>query len=128
MAQVQPCERDDRGRTSETGSVKDTNTTAFRFNAHAPEFVPRSQAHHLSDLSSYYYPCFQFFDGGTSGGPDWLFGGDPDPGFFMHSGSSATVAFPGNCSRNLLSHDLQQKIVKQVPHLTITMKSVFGSS
>ncbi|PKI47480.1 la-related protein 6C [Punica granatum] len=129
MAQAQPCERDQG--ISETGSsIKDTSTCAvsFKFNAQAPEFVPRSSQATLPDLSAYYYPCFQFFSSET-GGSDWLFVGDTtDSGFLIHGGASAGTAVPANCSRNVLGDHLQQKIVKQVEYLFSDMSLLANDS
>ncbi|KAL5705114.1 hypothetical protein ACHQM5_023457 [Ranunculus cassubicifolius] len=85
-----------------------------KLNVHAPEFVPRSQPPQVTPpVSGYYYPCFHFLGGSGSGatGSNWLYvGGDQDPVQFF---TNSNIAMP-NYSKNFLSDDLRQKIVKQV--------------
>lgn len=128
----------------EGGGSSGTQATAFKFNAQAPEFVPRSHttapAPQVSPISGYFYPCFHYNGGciggcGGSGGTgvgsqssDWIYvgGGDPtaqhqhvhDPAAAFYITNPA-VQFPANqnsssSSKNLLSDDLRLKIVKQV--------------
>ncbi|KAK4788337.1 hypothetical protein SAY86_019656 [Trapa natans] len=125
MAQAQPCERD-RGVSDmdAAAAAKERSNAVFKFNAQAPEFVPRSSQSHLPDLSAYYYPCFQFFDSGASGS-DWLYVGDLDPGLLIHGGASDV---PANCSRNAFGNDLQQKIVKQVEYVLSDMSLLANDS
>lgn len=120
MAQAQPGHKEDQETSStmdtsnkeNSSSINKSSTNlAFKFNAHAPEFVPRSQTQ-IADLSGYYYPYFQLCGGGGgTTSSEWLFVGDKDPTFFFQC--AATMA-PANCSKNVLTEDLQQKIVKQV--------------
>ncbi|KAK9074027.1 hypothetical protein SSX86_006622 [Deinandra increscens subsp. villosa] len=95
------------------------NSSSFKFNARAPEFVPSS--HTQIPISGYFYPCYNYMVvGGNDGSvsPDWVYvggggGGEQDQqeAFF----SSLDVVHP-NCSKNVLTEDLQQKIVKQVEY------------
>ncbi|XP_057964359.1 la-related protein 6C [Malania oleifera] len=100
MAQAQPEDK----RHEETQEMEGRDASAsFKFNAQAPEFVPRSHAQ--MPISGYYYPCFQF-------GPDWFFIEDQEP-LNLISGSNFAVS---NCSKNVLTDDLRLKIVKQVEY------------
>ncbi|CAL5377299.1 unnamed protein product [Camellia sinensis] len=99
-------------RPQETPELEMKDTTAaassgsFKFNAHAPEFVPRMQTQ--VPISGYFYPCFHFLGG--SGGSDWIYVGDQEP---IQLISDSTVALP-NYSKNVLTQDLHQKIIKQM--------------
>ncbi|GAU31813.1 hypothetical protein TSUD_58140 [Trifolium subterraneum] len=88
--------------------IQESSNSSFKFNAQAPEFVPRS--HSQIPISGYYYPCFQIIGG--SGESDWFYVGDQDPSCLI---ANASVP-PPNCSKNVLNPDLQQKIVKQVEY------------
>ncbi|KAF5197676.1 La-related protein like [Thalictrum thalictroides] len=93
---------------------------AFKFNVHAPEFVPRSQPQ--VPISGYYYPCFHFLGGNangngngaagvSSGGSNWLYvGGDQEQLQFIANSNVAMTSY----SKNFLTDDLRQKINKQV--------------
>ncbi|EOA32461.1 hypothetical protein CARUB_v10015738mg [Capsella rubella] len=102
------------------GGSSGAQATAFKFNAQAPEFVPRSHttapAPQVSPISGYFYPCFHY-NGGCIGGcggggtnvgtpsSDWIYvgGGDPtgqhqhvhDPAAAFYIPSPA-VQFPAN--------------------------------
>jgi len=104
MAQVQPEKKIHDNSEKDT---QETGNSSFKFNAQAPEFVPRSQSQ--MPISGYFYPCFQILGG--CGDSDWFFVGDQDPSCLI---PTASVALP-NSSKNILTPDLQQKIVKQVP-------------
>uniref|UniRef100_I1KLX1 HTH La-type RNA-binding domain-containing protein n=2 Tax=Glycine subgen. Soja TaxID=1462606 RepID=I1KLX1_SOYBN len=105
MAQAQPEERIHENPEKET---QETGNSSFKFNAQAPEFVPRSQIQ--MPVSGYFYPYFQILGG--SGESDWFFVGDQDPSCLI---PTANAALP-NSSKNILTPDLQQKIVKQVEY------------
>ncbi|KAK9048314.1 hypothetical protein SSX86_032721 [Deinandra increscens subsp. villosa] len=93
-----------------------SNAASFKFNAQAPEFVPSSRAQQ-SPVSGYFYPYFNYLEmGGNdgSGSGDWIYAGDQDQQqmrLFMSPNVLHT-----NCSMNVLTHDLQQKIIKQVEY------------
>ncbi|KAA8536164.1 hypothetical protein F0562_028642 [Nyssa sinensis] len=80
----------------------------FKFNAQAPEFVPRS--HSQMPFSGYFYPYFHFL--GEGGGSDWIYVGGQES---IHLISSSNVTIP-NYPKNVLTDDLQQKIIKQVEY------------
>ena len=89
-------------------AAANNDASSFRFNAHAPEFVSRSHAQ--MPISGYYYSCFQVLGAGS----DWFYLGDhQDPTSCWIPGSN--LALP-NCSKNMLTHDLQLKIIKQVEY------------
>ncbi|KAL6963956.1 hypothetical protein U1Q18_034962 [Sarracenia purpurea var. burkii] len=117
MAQAQPEEKHQETREMETkDSASSTTTTAaanatsvsFKFNAHAPEFVPRTPTQ--VPISGYYYPCVHLLGG--DGGSDWFYVGDQEP---IQLISNSTVTLP-NYSKNVLTDNLQQKIIKQVEY------------
>ncbi|KVI01984.1 Ataxin-2, C-terminal [Cynara cardunculus var. scolymus] len=118
MAQAQPEEKLQENREKET-SKKDekreiSNSPSFKLNAHAPEFVPSS--HTQIPVSGYFYPCFSYLGvGGNdgSGSADWVYVGGGDQDQQVQFFSNPDVVIP-NCSRNCLTEDLQQKIIKQV--------------
>lgn len=97
------------------------STVSFKFNAHAPEFVPRShtQEQQQMPISGYLYPCFQFVDSSPSTvvstvvGSDWFYISDQDQ-FRLFRNSNVSIA---NTSKNSLTADLLQKITKQVEYL-----------
>ncbi|CAL0313532.1 unnamed protein product [Lupinus luteus] len=105
MAQAQPEEK-----IHDTQQHESTNSS-FKFNAQAPEFVPRS--HTQMPISGYYYPCFQIL--GASADSDWFYVGDQDPTTCLIP--APNVALPNSSKNtNSLTPDLQQKIVKQVEY------------
>ena len=107
MAQAQHEERIHENQKEK--ETQETGNSSFKFNAQAPEFVPRSQIQ--MPVSGYFYPYFQILGG--SGESDWFFVGDQDPSCLI---PTANAALP-NSSKNILTPDLQQKIVKQVHRL-----------
>lgn len=97
-------------RSSSSGSVG-SSSVPFKFNAQAPEFVPRS--HTQMPIPGYFYPCFHYLGG--AGGSDWfIVGGDQDRASYLLSNPNLSI--PNCSSRNALSDDLKQKIVKQVEY------------
>ncbi|XP_022762323.1 la-related protein 6C-like [Durio zibethinus] len=95
---------------SSGSSSGSSNGVTFKFNAHAPEFVPRS--HTQMPISGYYYPCFHYLGGAA--GSDWFFVGDQEPAAYLISNPNLSIS---NCSsKNLLTDDLRQKIIKQVEY------------
>ncbi|WVZ23815.1 hypothetical protein V8G54_002359 [Vigna mungo] len=106
MAQVQPEHK--IHDNSEKDTQEETGNSSFKFNAQAPEFIPRSQSQ--IPISGYFYPCFQILGGCADS--DWFLVGDQDPSCLI---PTASVALP-NSSKNILTPDLQQKIVKQVEY------------
>lgn len=111
MAQVQP---EESIQENSENDIKETanDAASFKFNAQAPEFVPRS--HSQMPISGYFYPCFQILGG--AGSSDWFYVGDQDPTSYLIP--STNLALP-NCPKNILTHDLQLKIIKQVPFFAI---------
>ncbi|KAJ7967422.1 La-related protein like [Quillaja saponaria] len=104
MAQAHP---EEKIHETPEKDMKETGSS-FKFNAQAPEFVPTS--HTQMPISSYLYPCFQILGG--AGGSDWFYVGDQEPAYLI---PNTNVALP-NCSKNVLTDDVQQKIVKQVEY------------
>ncbi|GMI74541.1 La related protein 6c [Hibiscus trionum] len=102
------------------------NGVTFKFNAHAPEFVPKSHAQ--MPISGYYYPCFHYLGGGGGGGAasDWFFLGDPEPSTFLNANPNLSI--PNCSSKNVLSDDLRQKIIKQVEYQFSDMSLIANES
>ncbi|KAJ4830094.1 hypothetical protein Tsubulata_017777 [Turnera subulata] len=128
MAQAQPEEKIEeeislKKETKETTATKSSDTSStsnnerlsFRFNAQAPEFVPRSHTTATQvPISGYFYPCIHYL--GATGTPEWFFVGDQDPAAYLISNTS-NLAMPSCPTRtNVLTDDLRQKIVKQVEY------------
>lgn len=96
--------------------VRDSTSVSFKFNAQAPEFVPRSQTQ--MPISGYICPYFQFLGGGDGGGggssgvvgSDWLYFGNQEQ---IQLFTNPNVGLP-SYSKNVLTNDLQKKIIKQV--------------
>ncbi|XP_044509658.1 la-related protein 6C [Mangifera indica] len=101
--------QDKEGMKSTTNGGTSSGSVPFKFNAQAPEFVPRSQTR--MPISGYYYPCFHYL-GGTVGASDWIFVGDQEP---VYAISNSNVTLP-NSSKNVLTDDLKQKIIKEVEY------------
>ncbi|KAJ0608042.1 putative lupus La protein [Helianthus annuus] len=96
-----------------------SNSNSFKFNAHAPEFVPSSHTAQIP-VSGYFYPCFNYVGVGVgvgdgSGSPDWVYVGGGDQDQHVQFFSNPDVVIPAY-SKNVLTEDLQQKIVKQVEY------------
>ncbi|XVE49151.1 hypothetical protein DITRI_Ditri01bG0059200 [Diplodiscus trichospermus] len=127
MAQAQPAEKPQE-EPQESFQLKDalvpktttscstgsssgsSNSVTFKFNAHAPEFVPKS--HTQMPLSGYYYPWFHYLGGAA--GSDWFFVGDQEPAAYLISNPNLSI--PNCSSKNVLTDDLRQKIIKQVEY------------
>ncbi|GLT40008.1 hypothetical protein SLA2020_141700 [Shorea laevis] len=121
MAQAQPEEKPQESQVAEvkeammvkssSRSSVGSSSVPFKFNAQAPEFVPRSHAQ--MPISGYFYPCFHYLGGAA--GSDWLFvGGDQDPAAYLLSNPNLSI--PNCSSKNVLTDDLRQKVVKQVEY------------
>ncbi|XP_039063042.1 la-related protein 6C-like [Hibiscus syriacus] len=76
-----------------SGSNNNGNGVTFKFNAHAPEFVPKS--HNQMPISGYYYPFFHYLGGGATAASEWFFLGDQEPSTFLNSNPSLSIP---NCS------------------------------
>ncbi|KAL7582224.1 hypothetical protein Lser_V15G45794 [Lactuca serriola] len=120
MAQAQPEEKLQEIRDKEASRKEEkreiSSSPSFKFNAHAPEFVPSS--HTQIPVSGYFYPCFNYLgvggnDGGGSG--EWVYVGGSDQDQQVQFFSNPDVVIP-NYSKNVLTEDLQQKIIKQVEY------------
>ncbi|RWW13447.1 hypothetical protein GW17_00022834 [Ensete ventricosum] len=87
----------------------------FKFNVHAPEFVPRSQLQAAPALSAgCFCPYLQFFGNGGGGGaalgPEWFYFTEQEPVHFVPD-------FHGKIAGQSKSNsDMIQKIVKQVEY------------
>lgn len=124
MSQAQPLPEEEKTNSSNINNIQETSTTtmpnpAFKLNAQAPEFVPRSHTTttttQMPPISGYFYPFFQILGG--AGASDWFYVGDQDPSSCLISANNVGLA---TCSKNVLTHDLQQKIVKQVRSLSLS--------
>ncbi|XP_022026905.1 la-related protein 6C isoform X2 [Helianthus annuus] len=119
MAQAHP-EQNIQKQTSKKDEKREiSNSNSFKFNAHAPEFVPSSHTTQIP-VSGYFYPCFNYVGVGVgvgdgSGSPDWVYVGGGDQDQHVQFFSNPDVVIPAY-SKNVLTEDLQQKIVKQVEY------------
>lgn len=109
------------------GAASSAPATPFKFNVHAPEFVPMSPnagsplASPMSApaASGYYSPFMQMQAGGM-GPTDWSFFHDHEPVFFMPDFAKFGAAAAGSNSSSTQAKgtgataDVTQKIVKQV--------------
>ncbi|KAA3453979.1 la-related protein 6C-like [Gossypium australe] len=108
-----------------------SNGVTFKFNAHAPEFVPSS--HTQIPISGYYYPCFHYLGGGGGGGigagvgSDWFFVGEQEPAA-AYMFSNHNLSFPNFSYKNVLNDDLRQKIIKQVEYQFSDMSLIANES
>ncbi|KAG1347326.1 la-related protein 6C [Cocos nucifera] len=93
-----------------TKGAEANETMGFKFNVHAPEFVPRSYSQ-ASPISGYFYPYLQFFGNGEGGlGPDWIYFAEQEPSHFVPEVHSKISGHSKN------NNDVIQKIVKQVEY------------
>ncbi|KAI3915722.1 hypothetical protein MKW92_022705 [Papaver armeniacum] len=111
---------------------KNETTTAkmemnnFKFNVHAPEFVPRTQPQPQQQqtqmpISGYIYPCIHFL-GSSSNGSDWYYVADQETIQLIPNSSNITQRH----SKNFLTEDIRHKIIKQVEYQFSDM-SLFAS-
>ncbi|GMI88214.1 La related protein 6c [Hibiscus trionum] len=99
-----------------------SNGVTFRFNAHAPEFVPRLQ--NQIPVSGYYYPWFHYHCGDAAPAvSDWF--GDQEPVTYMVTNPNLSIP---NFPSNLLNNDLRQKIIKQVEYQFSDMSLIANES
>lgn len=124
MAQAYPTEKikenpdqieNNHGKMKEiTCSSSGSNTSVpFKFNVQAPEFVPSSYNNTTTTqmpVSGYFYPCFHYI-AGNDAGADWLYVGNEDSLQLVSSPSSVITT---NSSKDVLTPELKQKIIKQV--------------
>ncbi|TVT96940.1 hypothetical protein EJB05_57824 [Eragrostis curvula] len=111
-----------RGKASASSSGC---STPFRFNVHAPEFVPMSplSSPMASPLAAagYYSPFLQLSnDGGGIGlGSDWSFFPEPDPAIFLPDIGQSSIASAAGGSghhKGASPADIAHKIIKQVEY------------
>ncbi|KAF5787029.1 putative lupus La protein [Helianthus annuus] len=118
MAQAHPDDHlQEKPNKETTKRDEKREISSFKFNAQAPEFVPSSRTPQ-SPVSGYFYPCFGYMGmGGNdgSGSGDWIYAAAGDQDQQMHVFASPNVMLT-NCSKNVLTQDLQQKIIKQVEY------------
>ncbi|XP_058068910.1 la-related protein 6C [Magnolia sinica] len=101
--EIQESKENEMKSTTSTSSM---TTVSFKFNAQAPEFVPRTQTQ--MPISGYFYPCFHFIGGGS----DWFYVGEQEPVQLI---ANSSIGEPQS-SKNFLSNDLKQKIIKQAEY------------
>ncbi|CAL4917651.1 unnamed protein product [Urochloa decumbens] len=111
------------------GSNSSGCSTPFRFNVHAPEFVPVSPAASPMGASAlaaagYYSPFFQLPGGGGVGlglgAADWNFLAEPDPAAFFlpdfgHGEIAGATGITGH-HKGASPADIAHKIIKQVEY------------
>lgn len=134
MAQAYPTEKikenpdqieNNNGKMKEIicSSSSSSNTSVpFKFNVQAPEFVPSSYNNTTAaqmPVSGYFYPCFHYI-AGNDAGADWLYVGNQDSLQLVSSPSSVIT----NYSKDVLTPELKQKIIKQVSCFFFFLKAV----
>ncbi|KAJ6936802.1 hypothetical protein NC652_011474 [Populus alba x Populus x berolinensis] len=142
MAQAQPERKTEEIRvekeTKETtkpknDSNKKSDSVSFKFNAQAPEFVPRSHTNtNQLPISGYFYPCFHYFGStaGAAGGSDWIFVGEQEQAaayLISNNPNHAMSNFPSK-NRGVLTDDLREKIIKQVEYQLSDMSLLANES
>ncbi|GJM95736.1 hypothetical protein PR202_ga12514 [Eleusine coracana subsp. coracana] len=105
-----------------SASSRDYCSTPFRFNVHAPEFVPMSPLASPLAAAGYYSPFLQLSNddgGGGSGTGDWSFFAQPDPAIFLQDFGQTSIDGAAGGNRQPMGAspaDIAHKIVKQVEH------------
>ncbi|KAK4491106.1 hypothetical protein RD792_001829 [Penstemon davidsonii] len=124
---------DEKEAENETNKNENVCSGSFKFNAAAPEFVPRLNiSGPAQPLTGYFYPCFQYIDGTTCG--SWIYVTDhqetatvpllqPKPN--SKSGSGNTQH---NAKEIVLSDDLKAKIIKQAEYMFSDMSMLANES
>ncbi|XP_073042479.1 la-related protein 6C-like [Primulina eburnea] len=96
----------------------------FKFNAAAPEFVPKSQAAEVSTMG-YFFPCLPYIDGNSGGSWIYVAAGQEACNIPMVSdqkpknkaAAASGGALPQHREKgNAISDELKQKIIKQVEY------------
>jgi La-related protein 7 len=107
--------RDSSGASSSTSGLCTSEcSTPFKFNVHAPEFVPMSSP---LTAAGYFSPFVQLSGagGGIALAADWSFFGEPEPtSFFMAPGLAHVDIGCSVQSKGASPADIANKIVKQV--------------
>lgn len=121
MAQTQPEEEMSKEKEMKeaTRPKNDSGPVSFKFNAQAPEFLPRSHTTATQmPISGYFYPYFDYLGATAAGGSDWFCVGNQDHAAYLISNNPNLAAMP-NCSiknSDVLTDDLRKKIIKQVEY------------
>ncbi|MDD0148467.1 hypothetical protein PSY31_22495, partial [Shigella flexneri] len=97
----------ERGQSSENTKENAAEWT-FKFNAAAPEFVPRSHSPVQVPMPGYFYPFCQYADG-TSG--NWIYVADQESA--VRSPSAAVHSHHQNhhANENYITDEMKQKII-----------------
>ncbi|KAL3843934.1 hypothetical protein ACJIZ3_001337 [Penstemon smallii] len=131
---------DEKEAKNETNKNENVCSGSFKFNAAAPEFVPRQNVTGLAQaqlpLTGYFYPCFQYIDGTTNG--TWIYVTDhqetatvpllqpktkPKPNSKSDSGNTQN-----NAKEIVLSDELKAKIIKQAEYMFSDMSMLANES
>ncbi|XP_047084615.1 la-related protein 6C-like [Lolium rigidum] len=113
--------RDSSGASSSTSGLCTSEcSTPFKFNVHAPEFVPMSSP---LTVAGYFSPFVQLSGAGSGIGlaADWSFFGEPEPTSFFMAPGLAHVDIGGLAGGSVQPKgaspaDIAHKIVKQVEY------------
>ncbi|KAL9333461.1 hypothetical protein Peur_073600 [Populus x canadensis] len=121
MAQAQPEEEMSKEKEMKetTRPKNDSGPVSFKFNAQAPEFLPRSHTTaNQMPISGYFYPYFNYLGATAAGGSDWFFVGNQDHAAYLISNNPNLAAMPNGPTKNsdVLTDDLRKKIIKQVEY------------
>ncbi|GAA0156617.1 hypothetical protein Leryth_004331 [Lithospermum erythrorhizon] len=104
------------GRKKNDDQSASSSSASFKFNAQAPEFVPKTTPASAVPVTGYFVPCYQYLGGGSGGG-----GGSGDQWIFVGDSDSMQLQVPGSSSQspknnNVLTEELHQKLIKQVEY------------
>ncbi|KAJ6906002.1 LOW QUALITY PROTEIN: hypothetical protein NC652_023682 [Populus alba x Populus x berolinensis] len=102
-----------------TRPKNDSGPVSFKFNAQAPEFLPRSHTTATQmPISGYFYPYFDYLGATAAGGSDWFCVGNQDHAAYLISNNPNLAAMPNCPTKNsdVLTDDLRKKIIKQVEY------------
>ncbi|KAK8622284.1 hypothetical protein V6N13_117207 [Hibiscus sabdariffa] len=141
MEEIQP-ESDRKSKTEEEAKEKlaidndrhssgsSNGEVRFKLDVYAPEFVPKSRFQ--MPISTYYYPSFPYL--GDMAGSNWFFVGEQEPAaaaaaaaYFIPT-PNPNFSIPNLFPKNVLTHDLRLKIIKQVEYMFSDMSLIANES
>ncbi|KAK1299960.1 hypothetical protein QJS10_CPB13g00215 [Acorus calamus] len=102
----------------ETHHHRSTTSVGFKFNVHAPEFVPASRPlATATTMSGYLYPCLHFI------GDDWFFFADQEPGHFVGQSTQFRVEYQLS-NANLILNDSLMRLINKDPEGFVPISAV----
>ncbi|KAL4309143.1 hypothetical protein GQ457_01G000730 [Hibiscus cannabinus] len=114
----------DSDRKSKTEEEAKEKLVISKLDVCAPEFVPKSRFQ--MPISTYYYPSFPYL--GDMAGSDWFFVGEQEPAAAAYFIPTPNFSIPNLFPKNVLTHDLRLKIIKQVEYMFSDMSLIANES